>query len=223
MDSFRFDFRGNHETPGNWNMSTIGEDLVDLEVVVAFLTSQLGYTVDVVVGHSRGSLVAFRWICTTPEGAAISAFVNASGRYRMERMRNRNPEYQPAIEKQGYYEWKVKVAGETKIGKIYPGDVERFVAWDTSLVWDRFPQRVHVLTIHGLADITVPPYDAIIYARALSTRNPGTHTLHLVEEANHNFIGKYDEVNETILEWLSLVRDGSLQSGIWKTGVRGKL
>lgn len=30
--------------------------------------------------------------------------------------------------------------------------------WDTSLVWDRFPTDVHVLTIHGLNDATVPPY-----------------------------------------------------------------
>ncbi|KAF8517416.1 Alpha/Beta hydrolase protein [Hysterangium stoloniferum] len=225
MDSFRFDFRGNHETPGPWNMSAFENDLADLRAVVAYLTKELGYAIDMVVGHSRGSIIGFKWICTAPEGPNVSYFVNCSGRFRMERIRDRHAVHQPAIDKQGFYEWKVRVAGEEKVGKIYPGDVERFATWDTSYLWDSFPQRTHVLTVHGLADDTVPPYDAIIYARVLSTRHPGTHTLHMVEDANHNFVGKHDEVNSTIVEWLGKVRDGSLicSTGIWNMGVKGRL
>jgi uncharacterized protein len=106
MDSFRFDFRyvclspylilnalklkpflgwsrGNHETGGTWKQGALSEDLVDLKAVVAYLKFTYGYVVDLVVGHSRGSIVAMRWICTTEEGRNISGFVNASGRYRM--------------------------------------------------------------------------------------------------------------------------------------------
>ena len=75
---------GNHETPGTFRMAGFEDDLEDLRAVVAFLTSQLGYSIDMLVGHSRGSIVAFKWICTAPEGASLSAFVNVSGRYRME-------------------------------------------------------------------------------------------------------------------------------------------
>ena len=50
------------------------------------------------------------------------------------------------------------MAGKEKVGKIYAGDVERFASWDTSFVWDQFPPSPHVLTIHGLADDTVPPW-----------------------------------------------------------------
>ena len=32
-------------------------------------------------------------------------------------------------------------------------------------------------------------YDAIIYARAFGSRAPGTHALHLIEDADHNFTG----------------------------------
>jgi len=138
----------------------------------------------------------------------------------MERIRSF---YQPSLDEQGYYEWKVKVAGKEQIGKVYAGDVERFAAWDTSFVWDKFPRGIHVLTVHGLADETVPPYDAFIYARALSTRQPGTHTLHMMESANHNFTGKYIDVNDTILEWPSQVRGGTVTGGIFRTGVKGKL
>lgn len=43
------------------------------------------------------------------------------------------------------------------VGKIYPGDVEAFASFDTTLVWDKFPKHIHVLTIHGLKDAAVPP------------------------------------------------------------------
>ena len=56
---------------------------MDLKVVVEYLKSSYGYVIDLVVGHSRGSIVAMRWICTTEDGRKISGFVNASGRYRM--------------------------------------------------------------------------------------------------------------------------------------------
>jgi hypothetical protein len=68
---------------------------------------------------------------------------------------------------------------------------------------------VDVLSIHGIQDQTVPVwvsgriflkatelthsrYDALIYARALADRSPGTHNLHLVEGADHNFTEVYD-------------------------------
>lgn len=65
-------------------MAAFENDLEDLSAVVAFLTCQLGYSIDMIVGHSRGSIVAFRWMCTALESASVSAFVNVSGRYRME-------------------------------------------------------------------------------------------------------------------------------------------
>jgi uncharacterized protein len=49
------------------------------------------------------------------------------------------------------------VAGNQVIGKIYPQDIEEFAQWDTSIVWDHFPPKIDVLTLHGLADATVPP------------------------------------------------------------------
>jgi hypothetical protein len=66
--------------------------------------------------------------------------------------------YQPSMEKQGYYEYKGRVAGKEQVGKVFPEDVVQFAKWDSSYLWDQFPQHTHVLTIHGLADKLVPPY-----------------------------------------------------------------
>lgn len=74
---------GNHETGGAWKQGALEEDLEDLVAVVDYLKATYGYVVDLVVGHSRGSLVAFRWLCTSEEGKLVSGYVNASGRYRM--------------------------------------------------------------------------------------------------------------------------------------------
>ena len=56
---------------------------MDLQAVVDYLKATYGYVIELLVGHSRGSIVAFRWLATTEDGRKVSAFVNASGRYRM--------------------------------------------------------------------------------------------------------------------------------------------
>lgn len=55
----------------------------DLIAVVSHLKTCYGYVPDLVVGHSRGSIVAMRWFCTTEDGARATGFVNVAGRYRM--------------------------------------------------------------------------------------------------------------------------------------------
>ncbi|KAH8114553.1 ectomycorrhiza-regulated esterase [Phellopilus nigrolimitatus] len=230
IDSFRFDFRrvmntlgfwSNHETGGVWKMSALDEDLEDLQVVTQHLSETFGYIINLIIGHSRGSVVAMRWLCTT-EGKRVRGFVNVSGRYRMEV--DRAGIYKPYFESQGYYDWKVTVARKPVIGRIYPRDLDIFASWDSSLVRDRFSPNTHVLTLHGLKDETVPPYDALIYARVLGTRSPGTHNLHIIEEANHNFSAHQVEVVETILHWWSLLERGGLQTGVLNTDfIKGRL
>jgi pimeloyl-ACP methyl ester carboxylesterase len=76
-------YSGNHESGGQWKQSGFAQDVQDLVTVVAYLRSTYGYEIDVVVGHSRGSVVGMHWLCTSEEGQHARAMVNASGRYRM--------------------------------------------------------------------------------------------------------------------------------------------
>lgn len=64
-------------------MCGLWEDVEDIKAVVAYLTSQLGYRIDLVVAHSRASIVAMKWLAITPEGRDVRGFVNVSARYRM--------------------------------------------------------------------------------------------------------------------------------------------
>ncbi|KAG6812509.1 hypothetical protein H0H92_002508 [Tricholoma furcatifolium] len=119
------------------------------------------------------------------------------------------------FEKQGYHNWTVPVARKPVTVQIYPEDLEKFTKWDSSIVWDLFPPGVDVLTVHGLADKTVPPYDALIYAKAFSNRASGTHSLNMVEDADHNFTGRQDEIVSFILDWWTAKERGDLKTGVW--------
>lgn len=57
--------------------------------------------------------------------------------------------------------------------------------------------------------------DALIYAKALSARTPGTHSLHMIESADHNFIGHHEEIIGSVVDWWELKQRQGLQSGIW--------
>ncbi|KAF8192177.1 ectomycorrhiza-regulated esterase [Pholiota molesta] len=226
LDSFRFDFRGNHETGGVWKQGALADDLVDLQAVVDYLKQTYGYVIELLVGHSRGSVVAFRWLATTGDGRKVGAFVNASGRYRMAKI-TESPAgtvWREHFAKHGFYTWNVTVARQKIVAKITPEDLQTFVNWDTSFVWDQFPPAIDVLTLHGLSDKTVPPFDALIYARALGNRSPGTHTLHLMEDADHNFTGRQDDVVDAILQWWEQRERGEIsKTGIWVGDIKGKL
>ncbi len=78
--------RGNHETPGTWTFAGFSQDVTDLEVVVEYLKKEYGYVVDMLVGHSRGSVTALLWLCKHKDGdtKTVTRYVNVSGRYRME-------------------------------------------------------------------------------------------------------------------------------------------
>ncbi|KAI0313242.1 ectomycorrhiza-regulated esterase [Amylostereum chailletii] len=221
LDSFRFDFRGAHESSGTWNYAGVGEDVEDLRVVVAYLVREYGYVVDLVVGHSRGSVAGMYWLCTSEEGRRVGGMVNVSGRYRMDRvLQDRPPEWLAGLRDQGYFEWRVTVARKPLVVRITAQDMDAFARWDTSIVWERFPARTDVLTVHGLRDMTVPAYDAFIYARAFAARSPGTHNLHVVEEGDHNLTGHFDHVVETVLDWWAARERDELRTGVWGTGER---
>lgn len=44
-----------------------------------------------------------------------------------------------------------------------------------------------------------------------------------MEGADHNFTGRADEVVEIVQEWWKLCEAGELKTGVWNTGIRGKL
>ncbi|PIL22565.1 hypothetical protein GSI_15254 [Ganoderma sinense ZZ0214-1] len=225
IDSFRFDFRGNHETPGTWVFAGFPEDVIDLEVVVEYLKKEYGYVVDMLVGHSRGSVVSLMWLCKHKERDAttVTRYVNVSGRYRMETVSDIMRLHQEQLDRQGFVELRATVARKPFVARARKEDYDAFASIDTSIAWTQFPAHIDVLSLHGLRDTVVPPYDAFIYARIYGSRTPGTHTLRYVEEADHNFSGMPEEVVDTVIEWMAQQERNELITGLWQTGLKNKL
>jgi len=224
LDSFRFDFRGSFESGGTWSYAGFHNDVEDLRVVVRYIAEHYGYAVDLLVGHSRATVVSMIWLCSSEEGKNVGGLVNVAGRYRMGKpLIDQLPHYQPSFDAKGYYEWRVTVARKEVVGRITLQGMHDFAAIDTSIIWDGFPRQTDVLTIHGLSDKVVPVYDAVIYAQILGARDPGTHNLHLIEGGDHNLTGRSDEVVSTALDWWSKHKRGELRTGVWGTGVRPRL
>ena len=65
-------------------MSAFEEDIEDIAAVAEYLTRELGYTIDLVIGHSKGSVAGMRWVMTTDIGKRVRGYVNIAGRYRMD-------------------------------------------------------------------------------------------------------------------------------------------
>ncbi|KAG8974503.1 hypothetical protein FRC05_007302 [Tulasnella sp. 425] len=197
-------------------------DIEDINAVVAYLKAEYGYRVDLAIGHSRGSIVGMRWLASAPEGQDVLGYVNVSARYRMK-LHTYYDRWREGFEKAGFFLWKVRVAGKQVVRRVTPEHIRDFEEADMSFVWTKFPQKTDVLTIHGLGDMVVPPFDATIYARAFSNRPTATHTLHYVEKADHNFIGHFDEVVNTIVGWWDQKIKGKVKDGVWLAGVKPKL
>lgn len=82
---------------------------------------------------------------------------------------------------------------------------------------------VSYITVHCLLE--VPVRIRYIWSKGPIIISLGyVYAFYHLPVINHNgYQQKHDEVNETILEWFEQAREGTLQGGIWKTGVKTKL
>ncbi|CAO1615422.1 unnamed protein product [Parajaminaea phylloscopi] len=244
IDSFRFDFRGNAESPllpdQEWDMASFGSDVQDINAVLDYLGAQYGYRCDLLAGHSRGSLVGWKWFAETYDTngqlkspasnphlpSSPPLWASLGGRWRMERIHDRDKIYAPSFEEQGFYEWKVDVNRKAVSVRIYPASVQAFSEHPAGDHARGFPASTPCLLIHGTEDETVPCADVGYYlnsltsrpdrvrsAAALVQRSEGPLTqMHLVEGGNHMLRGKYQEVVDSITTWYRSHRQAQTSS-----------
>ncbi|GAC97430.1 ectomycorrhiza regulated esterase [Pseudozyma hubeiensis SY62] len=228
VDSFRFDFRANGETPGTWSMGNLADDVEDLVAVVNYLRTKLEYTVEIIIGHSRGGLDGFAWFAkhcpdALPPSLRVPFFVGLSARFNMANIHERDPVYLSAFAKEGFFRWQARVAGQQKELHVYPEQVEQFAAWPTREIALAFPYHTDVLLIHGTADKSVPASDVTSYGNILSGvhRRPGSCSIKLIDHADHLFRGFYPQVVEAIVEWLA-ERSELTKMGLSAAAIRDK-
>ncbi|CEI95297.1 hypothetical protein RMCBS344292_09487 [Rhizopus microsporus] len=195
--SFRFDFRGNGESTGEPGYANMKEDVEDIHTVAEYFENQLGYEIYAVIGHSRGSVAGLKYAtsCEKP----LSFFVNISGRYKMNdnQIHRNRPEIGAALKAQGYFDWRVRQRDRIVTIKVTQNDVDRFTSWSNEHV-ARMPLSTCVLTVHGLKDNIVPPYNAAMFANKIPN-----HTLVLLPEGDHNFKGQFEHVVKAVVDFFA--------------------
>ncbi|CAO3644320.1 unnamed protein product [Cunninghamella blakesleeana] len=192
--NFRFDFRGYGESSGEFHYANFEADIEDLYTVANYFEKE-GYEIWAVIGHSRGTISCFKYAssCEKP----LAHVINISGRYDMNEptVLSNLTENKKQLEEQNHFIWSFKKDGKIQSRKVTNQEVNEFTSWDHSFV-AHMPKVTNVFTCHGLADELVSPYNAALFAN-----NVPTHTLKLIPGANHNFIGKTNELMTAILDY----------------------
>jgi len=139
IDSFRFDFRGNGDTGGDWTMGNLGNDVEDLSSVIRHLHRQLGYEVEMIVAHSRGSMVSWMYLSRSEAdlrrdmggNGYVDKFVAASGRWDMSKVLQSYAHFQKGFDKQGFHEWNITSAGKKRQYIVWPKDLQAMSEYKT--------------------------------------------------------------------------------------------
>eukprot|EP00752_Nemacystus_decipiens_P005125 g4650.t1 len=174
-NTFRFDFAGCGKSGGEWKYAGYDRELSDLRAVVLHLR-ELGWSVDCVLGHSKGAAAVLRYGETFDD---VPLVVNVAGRFdTSETPRSRFTEEQwDALETTGSFEWNVKGQDLT----INKSDFEERAALDMKRTAEAI-KGSKVLTIHGSEDETIPVADAHEFDKVLVNNE-----LVVVEGATHRF------------------------------------
>ncbi|CAG8465448.1 5073_t:CDS:10 [Funneliformis caledonium] len=189
FDNFRFDFRGNGESDGLPKFFKLQDDVEDIDTVVRYLESELGYKLYAAIGHSKGSNSILLYACYVNRN--IPHIINLSPRYYLpailSKMENSKVDL---LMKQGYAYWEDKSGVGIKITleELY---------FDNSFV-SNMPETTTVLTCHGIADEVIPVKDAADYANLIPN-----HIIKLIPRADHNYSNQHETLIKTINKYFS--------------------
>ena len=212
MDSFRYDLRGEGESSGEWRLGDMDECIADICEVVEMLQARFDYRVDLVVGHSKGSILLTAYLAThcvrgarryhdPPRFAALF-----SGRFDPTRAHEFDHLYTGFAE-HGYHEMEYRLLGRTRTVRLYREDNARFAAFPLPSLVPQVSVGTQVLLCHGTDDRVVPVADVALLASTLMAqpgRLPGSVCMRLFEGADHNYAGASRQAAvETALHWLA--------------------
>ncbi|ODV80843.1 alpha/beta-hydrolase [Suhomyces tanzawaensis NRRL Y-17324] len=203
--SLRIDFRGCGDSADNADDSVgrvFEQDVQDIQAAAEYLVDgtknalNINFTLSSIIAHSRGSVAMFLWALEqnklvkanhASRAIVVPNLINCSGRFNSPRVYERYPKDWSGVEvkviRHGKPETSTFVSGE--IVSLASADLEP--VRDLTLDWS-------VMTIFGLQDIIVPVEDSTMWANALN-RGPHSHTLKLIEGADHNFYGVHQIEN----------------------------
>ncbi|KAH3680816.1 hypothetical protein WICMUC_000167 [Wickerhamomyces mucosus] len=200
ISNFRFDFRGCGDSQNNIDESlgrTIEQDIKDLEIITEAFTiegkfhSEIGfinYSLDLIVGHSRGSIAMFKYILNTK---LTPLLINCSSRFDSIKILNlyQNEENYRLIQ----YRF-----GKYQILQTLKNEIINLSIQDLTKL-TKLNQSIKILSIYGEFDNIVPIEDSIKFCEIFGSNR---HELKIIPNSDHNFTGinNFKELNSDQLK-----------------------
>ncbi|PON37384.1 Alpha/beta hydrolase fold, partial [Trema orientale] len=193
ISSFRFDFAGNGESEGNFEFGNYLREADDLHSIIEHF-SRANRVISAIVGHSKGGDVVLLYASRYHN---IRMVVNVSGRYDLKRgiAERLGEDFMQRLKENGYVEVKNKTGSVSY--RVTEESMTDRLNIDMHAACLQIDTECRVLTIHGLADETIPVEDASEFAKIIPN-----HKLRIVEGANHNYSFHQAELASIVLEFI---------------------
>ncbi|KAJ1647112.1 hypothetical protein IWQ61_010130 [Dispira simplex] len=205
-----FDFRGNGSSTGSTRYGNIMEELEDLRFVIEYLRNTLKFTVNVIMGHSKGAAVAFQYMAKYND---VPYLVGVAGRFDMSQspMLRFTEEQNQLLKAKGEFEWLRYGLNQERPYIIRQRDLEERDRIDMSVVRSIDFNQAQVLIVHGDQDEVVPVseaqryYDTMAESKTLQHQPSPKLTMEIIPKATHSFVENHerDILVETVRKWLA--------------------
>lgn len=198
ISAFRFDFAGNGESEGSFQIGGYWREADDLHAVIQHFQGAKR-VIHAILGHSKGGDVVLLYASKYHD---VHMVLNVSGRYNLKRGIDEyfGKDFFERIKKDGFFYVKDKT-GSFRVTE--EGLMDR-LSTDMHEACLKIEKDCRVLTIHGSADEIIPVEDAVEFAKIIPN-----HKLHIIEGANHGYTSHQAEL---ALVALNFIRTG-LQEG----------
>eukprot|EP00262_Sarcandra_glabra_P015014 TRINITY_DN4544_c0_g1_i2.p1 TRINITY_DN4544_c0_g1~~TRINITY_DN4544_c0_g1_i2.p1 ORF type:complete len:327 (+),score=36.39 TRINITY_DN4544_c0_g1_i2:165-1145(+) len=193
VSAFRFDFAGNGESEGSFQLRNYQREADDLRDVVIYYFQE-GREVSAILGHSKGGNVVLLYASLHRD---IRTVINLAGRFNLERGMEGllSKDVIERIKKDGYIDVPNE-AGKVVFRLTEEMLMERLTT-DMHAASLSIDKECRVLTVHSSTDESVPLEDALEFAKLIPN-----HKLRIIEGANHVFTSHQDELASIVLDFI---------------------
>lgn len=183
VTSIRFDFRncGSSTKTGNLGR-TLQDDILDCQAVYEYLHTE-GYSIDALIGHSRGVVDVFNWQLQYKD-LFVPNLIACAGRFIGKGLPDSIRKIHPNFEKEGGHFIKGFQDGEYRDVFVPLNETESLGELNMSTV-KSITKHSSTITVYGLKEEIIPLPDAAHYAHSLGDRN----TLVFIPNATHSYYG----------------------------------
>ncbi|XP_014507419.1 uncharacterized protein LOC106767107 isoform X1 [Vigna radiata var. radiata] len=194
ISSFRFDFTGNGESEGSFEIGGFWREADDLHAVAQHFL-KANRTVIAIVGHSKGANAAILYASKYND---VKTIVNLSGTHDLKvgLLSRYGKEFLERIRKEGFIELEAAPGGiNYRITEESLKDRLSISMLEECLHIDK---ECRFFTVHGSADIQIPALAAVEFDKILPN-----HKFHIIEGADHVYSDHQDELASVVVNFIN--------------------